>query len=135
MEKYSKARLCERAAYVRGLAEGLLGTSSGAEAKILAALLEVVEDMARAVDQLGSTVSDLAQQVDEIDDDLAEVEDYVFVEEDGCSHDECALEGEVECPICHEKVLLNDEMIKNGYVSCPNCGELLEFDEHDEKAE
>lgn len=132
MEKYSKAKLCERAAYVRGLAEGLLGSENDSHSRVLSALLEVVEDIARTVDNLNETVSDLAQQVDEIDDDLAAVEDEVYGDAEDCCCGTChGLEGNVTCPSCNEVIVLDEELLNKGYVSCPNCDELLEFNMDD----
>lgn len=38
---------------------------------------------------------------------------------------------EVECPTCHETIVLDDSALDEGTMECPNCGEVLEFDFND----
>ena len=129
----------EKAAYVRGLAEGLQLEPDKKETKVIQALIDLVEDMTVSLQELQEAYNGLADQVDEIDEDLAAVEEDLYDEDscdgdcedcDGdCFDDECYYE--VTCPSCHETICLNEQMLEDGELDCPNCGEKLEFDLED----
>ena len=60
--------LTEKVAYLKGLAEGLNLSKETPEGKIIAAMMDILDDMAL-------TVADLCDQVDAIDEDLELVEE------------------------------------------------------------
>ena len=127
----------ERAAYVRGLAEGLQLEADKKETKVINAMIELIEDLSVSLQELEEAYNELADQVDEIDEDLATVEEDFYEDEDfdcdcdceDCDADECFYE--VTCPSCNETICLNEQMIMDGELDCPNCGEKLEFDLED----
>ena len=155
--------LFEKAAYLRGLADGVDFDKTTPEGKILAALLDLVSDIADEVEAINEDIADLQDYVEELDDDLADVEDFLDEECDGdcencdcegdcddcefgecdCDDDECDccdcddMFFEVECPSCGEVVCF-DETIDPENLACPACGEKFtcEFvDEDEEDAE
>ncbi len=67
--------LTEKAAYLRGLIEGTEIDTTTKEGKILAAVVEVLGDMADEVDEAFEAIDENQEQVDEIDEAQAEVED------------------------------------------------------------
>lgn len=147
--------ITERAAYIKGLAEGLGIDDSTKEGKIINALIGALDDMALTVSDLESELDELREQVETIDEDLGTLEEdfYDFDDEDeedecGCGKhggddeddDEDYLDDdiyEVCCPTCGDTVCIDSEMLEEGQTTCPNCGELLEFDlgeaEHEEE--
>jgi len=156
--------LYEKAAYLRGLADGVDLDKTTPEGKILAALLDLVSDIADEVEAINEDIADLQDYVEEIDEDLADVEDFLDEECDGdcescdCEGDcdecefgdydcECDCDDdcdccdddmffEVECPSCGEVVCF-DETIDPENLACPACGEKFtcEFVEEDEEDE
>ena len=62
--------ITERIAYIKGLAEGLALDKETKEGKLIAAIIEALEDIAYEV-------ADTTERVDMIDSDLADVEDYI----------------------------------------------------------
>jgi ribosomal protein S27E len=135
--------LTEKAAYLKGLAEGLSLSDQTAEGKLIKEIIALVQDVAKSVTDLEEGYEILANQVDDIDEDLANVEDEIYgedeEEEDSCSCEECEGDGEEEffdvtCPSCGEKIYLDEEMAEKDAVTCPSCGTELEieFDEEDE---
>ena len=133
----------EKAAYLKGLAEGLELDESKKETKLIKALIDLVDDLAFSISELEDAFNDLADQVDEIDEDLAMVEDDVYDDGecdgdcDSCDCEDCedcdCFEDddcyyEVTCPTCNETICLNEDMLEDGEIECPNCGENLEFD-------
>ena len=132
--------ITERAAYIKGLAEGLGIDDSTKEGKVLNALIAAFDDLALTVSDLEAEVDELSDEVDEIDEDLGSLEEDFYDLDDECDCDECAaddedLEGdiyEVCCPTCGDVVCVDSDMLSEGQTTCPNCGELLEFDLEEE---
>ena len=124
----------ERVAYVKGLAEGMELDASSKEGKILKAIIDVLEDMAYEISDLGDEIGEVEEQVDMIDDDLDTLEGIVYEDEedDEDDEDEDGELYEVECPSCGDTIYLDEEMLADGEIDCPNCGEHLEFDFEEE---
>ena len=123
--------LTEKVAYLKGLAEGLDLDKDTKEAKIFEAMFDILEDMALTVTDIDEDLSAVEDLVDAIDEDL---EEYIFEEDDFdddcdccCCDDDDEL-YEVECPLCGEEILLDDEMLDEEVIECPGCGEKLELD-------
>ncbi|RCX09304.1 zinc ribbon protein [Anaerobacterium chartisolvens] len=118
--------LKERVSYLKGLAEGMQLDVSTNEGKLLKAIIEVMDDMALAVDDIEEVQEQLSEQVEDINDDLAEVEKAVFDEDD----EHCCCEDEIECPYCNEKITLDENLIADdgSTLKCPSCGKEIEID-------
>ncbi len=125
----------EKAAYLKGLAEGLNLEESKPETKLINAMIDVIDELALSVADLEDAVDMLTEQVDAVDEDLAELEDYVFEDDDdyddcdccsGCCDDDEYFE--VECPACGEVICLDESVLDEEAIDCPACGETLEFD-------
>ncbi|MCQ2479113.1 MAG: hypothetical protein MJ120_00630 [Clostridia bacterium] len=135
----------EKAAYLKGLAEGLNLDESKPETKLIKAMLDVIDEMALSIADLEDDVDMIVDQLDAVDEDLSEVEDFVFGEDDledeysSCEGCPGCGEGdyfEVECPACGEVICLDESMLDEESIECPACGETLEFDfDVDEDAE
>ena len=146
-------KLCEKAAYIKGLAEGLDLNTDTKEGKVLKALLDLVDDMAKtiedheaaideidgAIDEIVDGLDELDDFADELDDDLAAVEDFLDEEFDYCEDDEydeycdgdCEnCEDADECEDCDECDECDEDMDEDEFyeVVCPNCGETVCFD-------
>ena len=132
----------EKVAYLKGLAEGYGCTDpSTKEGKILATILDILEDLALETDDLGADVAELGEGLDAVSDDLEDVEDILFDDEDedddeeGEPWDGETVFYECECPSCGETVTFEESVLEKGGIQCPNCGEMLEFiqDENEEE--
>lgn len=117
--------LSEKAAYIKGLAEGLDLEADKKETRVIKEMLELLGEMASDVEDIGADLTDLYDAVEEIDQDLGEVEEELFGE--GCSDfgDDVY---EVECPNCKDIVVLDEESLLAGDVVCPGCGEKIEIE-------
>ena len=69
--------LTEKAAYIKGLADGLDLNKNTAEGKILAALLDLVNDITEELEAINDDLVDLQDYIEEIDEDLECVEDFL----------------------------------------------------------
>ncbi len=122
----------EKAAYLRGLAEGLDLDESKPETKIINAMMDCIDDLSLTVSDLEDELALVTEQLDAVDEDLDSLEEFVY--EDYEDYDDCCdccgdeEMYEVECPACHEVVEFDEDSILDGCAECPNCGEKLEFD-------
>lgn len=125
--------ITEKAAYLKGLAEGLNLDEKKPETKLINAMIDVIDEMALSISDLEDSLDMVVEQLDEVDEDLAELEDFIFedFEDDDCDCDCGACSGEcieVECPACGEVICLDESVFDEDSIDCPACGETLEFD-------
>ena len=111
--------ISEKVAYLKGLAEGLNLDTESKEGKLIAAIIDVLDDM--------------AEKFAEIDDELCDVEETLYFALDDDDEDEDEDDEEEECfmtncPECEEEVYFDESVLEDGEVICPNCGAKLEFD-------
>ncbi|HBM80149.1 MAG TPA: hypothetical protein DD426_04820, partial [Clostridiaceae bacterium] len=100
----------QKVSYVRGLADGLDIKEDTKEGKVLRSIVDVLGDIAEAIDDLESAQSELNEYVNAMDQDLSDVEDKVNGRE---KEDDDSGFIEVECPNCHEKVYLDGELFED----------------------
>ncbi len=70
--------IVEKAAYLKGLAEGLGVEAETKEGKLWAALNELLSEMAHEIEDLQAAQLDMADTIDEIGEELSAVEEQVF---------------------------------------------------------
>ena len=117
--------LGEKAAYIQGLADGVELDETTKEGKLIAALLDIVADMADAIEQIDEDLDTLNDYVEELDEDLGSVEELLYDDEcDCCDDDDFECDG--NCCDCDEDCELADEDFFE--VECPACGEVICFD-------
>ena len=121
----------EKVSYIRGLAEGLELDGSKKEVKVLNAVIDLLDDMAKSMARTEEALNETRDQLDEVDEDLGLLEDDFYGDEalddeDDDDEEECYYE--VTCPNCNETICLSEDIICDGQIECPNCGKLLEFD-------
>lgn len=133
--------ITEKAAYIKGLAEGLDIDASSKEGKVISAIIDLLADIAVDLEDTEDACAGLAEQINAVDEDLAELEDFVYEEyedeygdecEDCCGCDDDDELYEVECPNCHDVIYIDDKMLEDEGMTCPNCGTNLEFDLEDD---
>ena len=114
--------ISEKSAYIKGLADGLDYDKESAEGKLITALIDLVGEMAGAIDEIDSSMdeidSDLEElndYIEEVDSDLGDVEEYLFGDEDD---DDFRM---MFCPHCNEEIYF-DESIEPSELTCPACG-------------
>ena len=135
--------ITEKAAYLKGLCEGMKLDDSTNEGKLLRAIVDLLGDVAREIEDLNENAMDLAEEIDQISDDLADVEDFLEEADDEDEDDDCSCccdededdgdDGEpvfyeVTCPKCGAEISLDEEILNYDSFKCPKCGETLEFE-------
>ena len=125
--------ICEKIAYIKGLAEGLSIDGETKEGKILAAIIDLLGDITAEICDIEDACDDMSEQIDAVDEDLASLEDVIYEDDDcDCCDDDCDCCDdelyEVECPSCNDVIYLDADMLEEEGIDCPNCGTHLEFD-------
>ncbi len=126
--------ICEKIAYIKGLAEGLGLEADTKEGKILAAIIDLLGDITEEICDIEDACDDMSDQIDAVDEDLCAVEDIIYGDDDcDCDCDDCCDCDddelyEVECPACNDIIYLDEDMLADEGIDCPNCGTHLEFD-------
>ena len=150
--------ISEKAAYLKGLMDGLNLDTEKAEGKMISAIVDLLGDVTRRLSDVEETTIAISDELDEIEEDLDAIEDYILDEEDEDEdedwddedwddedEDEDLEEGfdfgdpettiyEVECA-CGNIIDFDEETLEEGSIICPNCGETLEFSLEDEEDE
>ena len=126
--------ISEKVAYLKGLAEGLALDTESKEGKLIAAIIDVLEDIALEIEDIEDEQAELSEGLDAVSDDLEDVEDLVFEDyDDDDEYEEDELDEDEDCyattcPTCEETIYFDESILEDGEVICPNCGEKLEFD-------
>ncbi len=123
--------ICEKVAYIKGLAEGLDLDVSTKEGKILEAIIDLLGDITDEICEIEDGCDELMEQIDAVDEDLSSVEEIIYGDDDDCCGcDKCDDDElyEIECPNCHDVIYLDEDMLEDEGMTCPNCGTELEFD-------
>ena len=150
--------ISEKAAYLKGLMDGLNLDTEKAEGKMISAIVELLGDVTKRLTDVEETTIAISDELDEIEEDLDAIEDYILDEEDDeddwydededdelWDEDDDYEEGfeygdpettiyEVTCA-CGEVVVFDEDTLEEGSVVCPNCGETLEFSTEEDDEE
>lgn len=127
--------ITEKASYLKGLAEGLDYDKNTKEGKIIAALIDLVNDLAEELADAQADIAELETDVDslneyaeELDDDLEDVEDFLDElcdEDEEDDEDDEDFECDGDCENCDGEYCANDDYLE---IVCPSCGETICFD-------
>ena len=143
--------ISEKAAYLKGMMDGMALNTDSNEGKMIAAIVDLLGDMGKRITDIEDTTIAISDELDEIEEDLDAIEDFIMDEEDyddedfddgfDDEDDEDYEEGfdfgdedttiyEVECA-CGEVIDFDEETLEKGSITCPKCGETLEFSVED----
>lgn len=150
--------ISEKAAYLKGLMDGLELDTEKAEGKMIASIVELLGDVTRKITDIEDTTIAISDELDEIEEDLDAIEDYILDEEDEDEDyddlwdddddwdddeeyeegfdfgDEDSIIYEVKCA-CGNVINFDEETLEAGSIVCDQCGETLEFSFDDEEEE
>ena len=121
--------ISEKVAYLKGLAEGLALDTETKEGKLIAAIIDVLDEMSIRFEDIDDNLVDLEDGLDAVSDDLSEVEEALYeMDDDDEELDDDGEYFETTCPVCQEEIVFDEDTLDSGEIRCPNCGEKLEFD-------
>lgn len=126
----------ERVAYLKGLFEGLDMDTDKKEGKLMAGMLDAMEELAQCVSALKQQNEELLEELDDVYEELSAITEDFLMDDDldeDADEDEIVLDPddglyEVICPTCGEVIYLDEDMLAAGSIVCGACGEDLEFD-------
>ena len=147
----------EKAAYLKGLMEGLQLDTEKAEGKMIAAMVDLLGDLSKKLTNVEDTTIAISDELDEIEEDLDAIEDFIMDEDDDEDYEDDDYEDddfedfddddydeegfdfgdedttiyEVKC-ICGNVIAFDEETLEAGSIICDECGETLEFSFEDE---
>ena len=91
--------ICEKIAYIKGLAEGLSLDETTKEGKILTAIIDLLGDITEEICEIEDGCDELMEQIDAVDEDLSSLESLIYEDEDcdccDCDDDCCDCDDEV----------------------------------------
>ena len=148
--------ISEKAAYLKGLMDGLNLDTEKAEGKMIASIVELLGDVTRKLTDIEDTTIAISDELDEIEEDLDAIEDYILEVEDEDEDEDWDLDDEdedwdedeeyeegfdfgdedsiiyeVKC-VCGNVINFDEETLEKGSILCDKCGEKLEFSFDDE---
>ena len=137
--------IVEKAAYLKGLTEGLGLEPESRDGKLWGVLTDLLSDMAHEIEDLQATNMDYAEVLDDICDDLSyleeltcdldvpeDFEDWDEEDEDEGFEDEDGIYHFGGAPLAEDEDEEDEELSYDGVmydVTCPACGEEITFDE------
>ena len=141
--------LAEKAAYLKGLMDGIKLDTEKDENRLLKAVVDLLQDMAVSIDDLEDNAIAVSDELDEIEENLDAIDEFLMDEDDdddddydyedddfdydlGEDDDEFDFDEdpvyEVTCPKCGEVHQFSEKELLEGSKPCSKCGELLEFE-------
>ena len=138
--------LSEKSAYLKGLMEGLKIDTDKSEGKMIAAIVDMLEDVAYAISDIEENARAVSDELDLIEDEIDAMEEFLESDDEDVDDLEDADDDEedydfgeelyeVKCPTCGEILTVDEGTIEEGSTVCPKCGEKLEFDMDDDEGE
>lgn len=125
------SELTNRAAYLKGLADGMKIDKEKDEAKLLAAIIDFLGDIADKVDAIDDEQGFIADELDDVEEAVDVLGNVVFGEYDDdfeYDYDDDDDTFQICCQGCGEEICLASEDLMDGEILCPNCGDTIEFD-------
>ena len=80
--------ISQKVAYLKGLAEGLALDTESKEGKLIAAIIDVLDDMSEKFEDLEDELCDVEDGLDAVSDDLSDVEQALYELDDDVDEDE-----------------------------------------------
>lgn len=124
--------LSEKAAYIKGLMDGMELDTTKKEGKILSAMQELLAEMAGTVETLEGDLDQVYEELDAIDEDMDDIEEVLFSDEDEEDEDQededeeedlhDLYDYELTCPKCGTVTAVDEETLMNEQICCPECG-------------
>ncbi len=119
------SEISNRAAYLKGLADGLKLDTETTEGKLLDGILNLLADMAEDLEMIDSEQMFLADKIEEMEDVIEVIGDEVY------GYDEEDDLYTLVCEECGAEIdLTGDDLddLADGVFKCPDCGEIIEID-------
>ena len=124
------SELTYRAAYLRGLIDGMKINTEKDEGKLLGEIVDFLYDMSVEIEAIDDEQGFIADQIDELEEEVELIGDEVFGDCDcdcDCDYDEDD-EFQICCEACGKDIVVSAEDLMDREILCPYCGETIEFE-------
>lgn len=121
------SELTNRAAYLKGLADGMKLNTETDEGKLLSEIIGFLNDAAAEIAAIDDEQGFIADKIDDMDEEITVIGNEVFDDYDELD-DYDDDEVQIHCDNCGEEIVLSGEDLMDGEIICPNCGETIELD-------
>ncbi|MCI6082989.1 TFIIB-type zinc ribbon-containing protein [bacterium] len=111
-----------KAAYIRGLMNGLDFDPASKNGKIIAAMMDLLEELAAAVTDHDDALDQVYDELDDLDEDLDDLVHGILDLDDAEDEEDGETEYEVTCPNCGAVNIVDEESLMTGELVCPDCG-------------
>ena len=120
-----------KAAYIRGLMTGMEFDPASKNGKVIAAMMDLLEEMAATVTEHDNALDQVYDELETLDQDLDDMvaDIYGDDEEDDDEEDSEDL-YEVTCPNCGAVSTVDEETLldQESELVCPNCGAAFDIE-------
>lgn len=136
--------LTSKAAYLKGLCDGMELDAGTAQNKLILKIVDMLSDVAAAVDDVCEAHDELEEIVNDIDEDLHELEMFTYEEDEDDSFEDDEDDSfdiadysddedmgffEIQCPNCKEDVMVDFEALDDDApIVCPSCHQEIELE-------
>ena len=136
--------MMEKAMYLKGLCDGLEPDKTTKEGKLIAALLDMVTEMAAEMDDMQDELCELRDYCEELDEDLGDVEEVLLdLDDEDYEDEDDDFECDGDCAGCDfdcgfddlsddlsddDDDFFEDDDDEFFEVICPACGDAINFD-------
>ena len=118
------SKVGEKVAYLKGLAEGLGVNGETEQGKLMLAMIDTLEALAKNSEEIDERVEELSEYVEEIDSDVSDLEEALFLDDEDEEDDDEDGDGliEYECPHCGTVIFFDENAfdMEEEHL-CPNC--------------
>ncbi len=126
--------ITEKCAYIKGLMEGLDMDTTSKEGKVLAAVVDLLEEVCDQVKSLDDNMDQIYDELDAMDEDMDDLEAAVYGDEEDEGEEDEGEDGEAEyeltCPKCGAVTVVDEATLldENSEISCQNCGATFDIE-------
>jgi len=117
-----------KAAYIRGLMAGMEFEAESPNGKVIAAMMDLLEEMAAAVTEHDDALDQVYDELEILDEDMDDVVSVLCDLDDEDSDEEDEAVYEVTCPNCNTVTTVDEETLLNQELVCPNCGAAFDIE-------
>lgn len=121
------SEITNRAAYLKGLADGLKLDTEKAEGKLINEIIALLGDIAAEVEGIDDEQMFIEDKIDEIEEVIDLMSEDIYADDCDCEDDVYTL----VCEKCGAEIdFTSDDLddIAAGDFMCPECGEVIELD-------
>ena len=114
-----------KAAYIRGLMTGMEFDADSKNGKVIAAMMDLLEEMAATVTEHDDALDQVYDELETLDQDLDDVVSDIYGDDEDDDDEDEEDHGtlyEVTCPNCGAVNIVDEESLMTGELVCPDCG-------------